>query len=42
MKCDVEMDSGGMIYITSFINICSHIQKLMGRHTYMHTHKVLS
>jgi hypothetical protein len=30
MKCSVEIDSGGMIYIPSFIKIGSPIQKLMG------------
>jgi hypothetical protein len=36
MKSSVEMDSGGMIYLPSFIKIDSGIQKLMGgihRHT---------
>jgi hypothetical protein len=36
MKYAVEMGSGGMIYIPSFINIDSGIQKLIGgirRHT---------
>jgi hypothetical protein len=31
MKYAVEMGSGAMIYIPSFINICSGITKLMGR-----------
>jgi hypothetical protein len=31
MKYAVEMGSGAMIYISSFINIGSGIQKLMGR-----------
>jgi hypothetical protein len=30
MKYSVEMGSGAMIYIPSFINIGSEIQKLMG------------
>jgi hypothetical protein len=30
MKYAVEMGSGAMIYIPSFIKICSGIQKLMG------------
>jgi hypothetical protein len=36
MKYPVEMGSGAMIYISSFIKICSGIQKLTGeihRHT---------
>jgi hypothetical protein len=31
MKYAVEMDSGALIYISSFIKIGSTIQKLMGR-----------
>jgi hypothetical protein len=30
MKCAVEMGSGAMIYIPSFINIDTGIQKFMG------------
>jgi hypothetical protein len=30
MKCAVEMGSGAMIYIASFVKIDSGIQKLMG------------
>jgi hypothetical protein len=33
MKCAVEMGSGAIIYIPSFMKICSVIQKLMGGHT---------
>jgi hypothetical protein len=36
MKYAVQIDSGAMIYIPSFIKICSGIQKLIGgihRHT---------
>jgi hypothetical protein len=42
MKCAIEMGSGGMIYITSFINTGSAIQKLRGgihRHTAWGSHK---
>jgi hypothetical protein len=42
MKYTVEMGSGAMIYIPSFIKIDSGIQKLMGEggftHTHTHTH----
>jgi hypothetical protein len=31
MKCAVEMGSGAMIYLPSFIEIGSGIQKLIGR-----------
>jgi hypothetical protein len=31
MKYAIEMSSGAMIYIPSFIKICSVIQKIMGR-----------
>jgi hypothetical protein len=31
MKYAVEMGSGAMIYIQSFVKICSGIQKLKGR-----------
>jgi hypothetical protein len=37
MNCAVEMDSDGMIYIPSFINICSAIQKLIGGDTHTDT-----
>jgi hypothetical protein len=30
MKCAVEMGSGGMIYVSSFMKSGSGIQKLMG------------
>jgi hypothetical protein len=33
MKYAVEMGSGSMIYIPTFINIRSGIQKLIKRHT---------
>jgi hypothetical protein len=33
MKCAVEMGSGAMIYVLSFIKIGSDIQKLMGGYT---------
>jgi hypothetical protein len=36
MKYAVEMDSGAMIYISSFIKISSAIQKLSGR---IHRHR---
>jgi hypothetical protein len=31
MRCAVEMGSGAMLYISSFIKISSGIQKLIGR-----------
>jgi hypothetical protein len=37
LKYAVEMASGGMIYIPSFIKIGSGIQKLIGGYTYRHT-----
>jgi hypothetical protein len=33
----VEMGSGAMIYISSFIEIVSGIRKLMGRYIHIHT-----
>jgi hypothetical protein len=36
MKYAVEMDSGAMIYIPSFIKIDSAIQKLIGRDSQIH------
>jgi hypothetical protein len=45
MKYAVEMSSGAMIYIQSFIKISSAIQKLTGEDTYTDTHtgnKVIS
>jgi hypothetical protein len=36
MKCAIEMDSGGMMYIPSFINIGSGVQKLITG-THRHT-----
>jgi hypothetical protein len=43
MKQAIEMDSGAMMYISSFIKIDSGIQKLIGRYTYRHTDsKVIS
>jgi hypothetical protein len=42
MKYAVEMDSGAMIYISGFINICSGIKKLIGginRHKTWGSHK---
>jgi hypothetical protein len=40
MKYAVEMGSGAMIYILSFIQIGSTIQKLMGGgYTYIQTHR---
>jgi hypothetical protein len=33
MKCDVQMGTGAIIYIPSFIKIGSGIQKLIGRDT---------
>jgi hypothetical protein len=36
MKCTVEMGSGAMIYIPSFINIGSGIQKLIAGDTQAH------
>jgi hypothetical protein len=42
MKCDVEMGSGVMIYIPSFMKISSGIQKLKGgihRHTEWRSYK---
>jgi hypothetical protein len=38
MKYAVEMGSGAMIYIQSFIKIGSAIQKLIGRETNTHRH----
>jgi hypothetical protein len=42
MKYAAEMGLGAVIYIPSFIKICSGVQKLMGggvhRHTDKHTH----
>jgi hypothetical protein len=35
MMYTVEMDSGAMIYIPSFIKFCSRIQKLVGRDTHI-------
>jgi hypothetical protein len=40
MKYAVEMGSGAMIYIPSFIKIGSGIQKLIGRYTDIHRHIV--
>jgi hypothetical protein len=37
MKHAVEMGSGAMIYIPSFIKIGSGIMKLMGEFTYRYT-----
>jgi hypothetical protein len=34
----VEMGSGAMIYVPSFIKIGSGVQKLIGRETKTHTH----
>jgi hypothetical protein len=39
MKYAVEMGSGAMIYIPSFIKIASGIQKLMGAYTDTYTHR---
>jgi hypothetical protein len=39
MKCAVEMGSGAMIYIPSFIKISSSIQELIGGH--IHTDSVV-
>jgi hypothetical protein len=36
MKYNVEMGSGAMIYVPSFIETCSDIQKLMGEDTQTH------
>jgi hypothetical protein len=36
MKCAVEVDTGIMIYIPSYINIGSRIQMLNGRDSYTH------
>jgi hypothetical protein len=36
MKCAIEMGSGAMIYIPSFIKIGSGIQKLITGDTYVH------
>jgi hypothetical protein len=44
MKYSVEMGSGAMIYIPSFIKIGSGIQKLIGgshRHTAWRSHKLV-
>jgi hypothetical protein len=41
MKYAVEMGSDAMIYIPSFINICSGIQKLIGNGR-IHTHTDIS
>jgi hypothetical protein len=41
MKYAVEMGSGAMIYIPSFIKIGSGIQKLMGR-VHRHTDSMVS
>jgi hypothetical protein len=38
MKYAVEMGSGVMIYIPSFIKIGSGIQKLIRGHAHRHTH----
>jgi hypothetical protein len=40
MKCAAEMGSGVMIYIPSFINIGSGIQKLNGG-VHRHTHSMV-
>jgi hypothetical protein len=40
MKYDVEMGSGVMIYIPSFIKTVSGIQKLMGGVIHRHTHDI--
>jgi hypothetical protein len=37
MKYAVEMDSGAMIYVPSFVKIGSCIQKLIGGDTQTHT-----
>jgi hypothetical protein len=37
MKCVLEMGSGAMIYIPSFIKIGSGIEKLVGRGSYTDT-----
>jgi hypothetical protein len=43
MKYSIEMGSGALIYIPSFIKIGSGIQKLRGAYTYSHTDcKVIS
>jgi hypothetical protein len=39
MKYAIEIGSGAMIYIPSFIKIGSGIQKLMGGEGYLWTHK---
>jgi hypothetical protein len=36
MKYADEMDSGAMVYITSYIKIGSGTQKLIGGYTYRH------
>jgi hypothetical protein len=38
MKYAVEMGSGAMVYIPSFITIGSSIQEWRGGYTYKHTH----
>jgi hypothetical protein len=40
MKCAVEMGSGAMINIPSFIKIGSGIQKLIGGGGYTDTHRL--
>jgi hypothetical protein len=35
--CAVEIGSGAMVYIPTFKNICSGIQKLKGRREYIDT-----
>jgi hypothetical protein len=40
MKYAVEMGSGAMIYVPSFIKIGSDIQKLMGRGVHRHTDRM--
>jgi hypothetical protein len=37
MKYATEMGSAAMIYMPNFINICSCIQKFIGKYTYRHT-----
>jgi hypothetical protein len=42
MKCAVEIDSGVMLHISSFIMIGSPIQKLIRGDTYTHRRMVIA
>jgi hypothetical protein len=38
MKCAVEMASGGMVCMPSFMKICRGVQTFKGEYTQTHTH----